>query len=166
MKSMSCRKHGHHDDNCVCGVLRAIADVQDQVDPDVDNNDCEVSCERSIEELLSPITPPAPVNNTIPVILYCDCSPFLGFGVKKVGNTFTCFQSFVFKVKSVDEDCCAVLELLSTNKSTGGGAYPPSPVLDDPCDQFPATAFEGTGICITVDLSCFCAVTCLEPTFV
>jgi hypothetical protein len=164
---MSCRKHGHDDDNCVCAVLRNIADVQDQVDPEPVDNDCEVSCERSIEELLNPITtPPTNGNNTIPVILYCDCSPFLGFGVKKINGTFTCVQTFVFKVKSVDDDCCAVLELLQTNAKTSNGSYPPSPVINDPCDQFPASEFFGTGICITVDLSCFCGVTCLEPTFV
>jgi hypothetical protein len=163
---MSCRKHGHDDDNCVCAVLRNIADVQDQVDPAVDD-DCVVSCERSIEELLSPVTTPPNANNTIPVILYCDCAPFQGFGVKKVQGKFTCFKSFVFKVKSVDDDCCAVLELLETeDHKNKGGHYPPQPIVEDPCDQFPAEGFVGTGICITVDLSCFCAVTCLEPTFV
>lgn len=163
---MSCRKHGHDDDNCVCAVLRSIVDAQDQVNPEPVDNDCDVSCARSIDELLNPIVSPTSDNNTIPVILYCECSPFLGFGVKKVSGTFTCFQSFVFKVKSVDDDCCAVLELLQTNKSQSHGSYPPSPVIDDPCDQFPATGFTGTGICITVDLGCFCGVTCLEPTFV
>lgn len=161
---MSCRKHGRDSDNCVCDILRNIADVQDRVDPVVDN-DCEVSCARSIDELLAGTTPPTPIlNNTIPVILYCDCSPFVGFGVRKIGPTFTCFQSFIFKVKEVDDDCCAVLELLQTNKSNG--TYPPPITEFDPCDQFPATEIFGTGICITVDLSCFCGVTCLEPVFI
>jgi hypothetical protein len=157
---MSCRKPGHDDDNCVCAVLRRIADAQDMVDPDP-VGDCEVSCERSIEAVLAGATfPPVPGPNTIPVILYCDCSPFLGFGVKKVSGIFTCFQTFVFRVSSVDEYCCASLELLETVPPSGTSLSEP---LEHPCEQFPASGFTRTGICITVDLNCFCGVTCLEP---
>lgn len=161
---MSCRGHGpgREDENCVCGVLRAIVDAQDQVSP-VDDDNCDVSCQRSINILLGDVVAPTNGPNTIPVILYCGCEPFLGTGVRveTVGQNqrFECVQSFVFRVNSVDDNCCATLELLDTgdNVNPNGGV----------CSQFQGNAgpgsVEGTGICITVDLNCFCAVTCLDP---
>ncbi|WP_442599203.1 CotY/CotZ family spore coat protein [Neobacillus sp. D3-1R] len=162
---MSCRGHGHHEnENCVCGVLRAIVDAQDQVSP-IEEGDCTVSCERSIQELLAGVVSPTSGPNTIPVILYCACEPFLGFGVRKTTTApvgrLDCVRSFIFRVNSVDENCCASLELLETGHSNQGNHF-------DVCDQFPGNSVSpeditGTGICITVDLSCFCAVTCLDP---
>ncbi|MDP4084393.1 MAG: CotY/CotZ family spore coat protein [Bacillota bacterium] len=151
---MSCQPSGTQ--NCVCAVLTAIADAQDQVSPVTTG--CTVSCERSIQELLSGVSPATTAPNTIPVILYCGCDPFLGTGVS-VGNNHAldCVQSFVFRVSSVDENCCARLELLTVK----GGPNPATP-----CAQFNGAKVSDitrTGICITVDLSCFCAVTCLEP---
>ncbi|RDY71431.1 hypothetical protein DXT76_07550, partial [Halobacillus trueperi] len=35
------------------------------------------------------------------------------------------------------------------------------------CDYFPGSSIRNlraTGVCITVDLDCFCSITCLEPT--
>jgi hypothetical protein len=166
-KFMSCGHKMKHHDQCVCSVLKAIADAQDQVSP-VTNN-CEVSCERSIQELLNGVSPATATPNTIPVILYCKCDPFLGTGVIQVTtgqgqNQVThleCIQSFVFRVSSVNNQCCAVLELLQTVNANG---HPINP-CEDVCSQFGTNArgFERTGICITVDLDCFCAVTCLEP---
>ncbi|MFD2443217.1 CotY/CotZ family spore coat protein [Bacillus sp. CGMCC 1.16607] len=159
---MSCRGHGpHEDENCVCGVLRAIVDAQDQVSP-VEEDNCDVSCQRSINVLLGDVVTPTTGPNTIPVILYCDCDPFLGVGVRndpQHAGRLECVQSFLFRVNSVDENCCASLELLSTGHGNNA---------NDPCDQFPGNSvrlsdIEGTGICITVDLNCFCAVTCLDP---
>ncbi|WP_210364544.1 CotY/CotZ family spore coat protein [Bacillus sp. REN3] len=155
---MSCGKHnggGSSSDNCVCDVLREIARVQDMVEDEC----CVTSCERSIQALLGETA-----NNnldTIPIILYCKCDPFLGVGVGTAttgGNTtFDCIESFVFRVCSVDDDCCAVLELLDTG-------HDPNP-SQGPCSQFQGnvklTDLTRTGVCITVDLSCFCAVTCL-----
>ncbi|HYK74557.1 MAG TPA: CotY/CotZ family spore coat protein [Pseudoneobacillus sp.] len=162
---MSCRGHnGFDSDNCVCAVLRRIADVQDALEPDT-TGPCTTSCERSIAQLEGLVSPVTNGPDTIPVILYCDCEPFLGTGVRL--NTpgassnvrFECIQSFLFRVNSVDEDCCATLELLTA----GGGPNP-----QDPCSQFPGGSvglndIDATGICITVDLNCFCGVTCLDP---
>lgn len=154
-------RKGYSDDNCVCTVLRAIADAQDQVSPVTGG--CDVSCERSIQELLNGVSPTTTSPNTIPVILYCGCDPFLGTGVIVVtpgGSTnqhFDCVQTFVFRVNAVDDNCCATLELLEVKGC-------PSP--DNPCDQFNGAKpgdITRTGICITADLSCFCSVTCLEP---
>lgn len=143
-------------DNCVCAVLRRIADAQDAVSP---TNGCTTSCDKSIQDLMNGVSPTSTAN-TIPVILYCGCEPFRGTGVRIVtpggssNQHFDCVNTFVFRVNSVDDDCCARLELLEVK----GG---PSP--DEPCDQFNGAKpgdIEATGICITVDLNCFCAVSC------
>lgn len=169
---MSCGK-GHHPTgntgNCVCDVVRAIADAQNEV---VENS-CDVSCERSIESLLDPAA--ANDLNTVPFILYGKkLKPFKGFGIdfKRNNNNnnnqkFECVESFVFRVKTVDDDCCAVLELLAFGDDggdKGGGGGGKDKDEDDPCDQINGQKLEdlvATGICLTVDLSCFCAITCL-----
>ena len=98
--------------------------------------------------------------DTVPVILYCDCKPFKGYGAEKkikqghfgMGDIVS---SFIFRVKSVDEDNCAVLELLiGDGQNCGPDNY------KDPTQQS-TKKLEATGICITVDLDCFCHVTCL-----
>ncbi|TLS37784.1 CotY/CotZ family spore coat protein [Pseudalkalibacillus caeni] len=137
---------------CVSDILRRIADVQSEV-----TEGCRVSCEQSIEDLVSPV---AGNNlNTIPLILYCGCEPFEGFGVRRDNSGFECLSSFFFRVKSVDEHDCAVLELLEVDgMGNGNGGHGPK----NPCDQFDeSTEFTRTGICITADLTCFCAVSCL-----
>ncbi|QGH34603.1 spore coat protein [Gracilibacillus salitolerans] len=139
-------------DSCVCDVVRAIADAQDNV---VEIG-CDVSCARSIQDLVSP----ARGNglDTVPFILYDKKGkPFKGFGTEVSDGRFECFSSFIFRVTEVDdEDCCAVLELLVfDNDDTTCG---------DPCEQLDNEKIKDlqrTGICITVDLDCFCAITCL-----
>ena len=151
---MGCKGNNHKFENCVCEVLRAVADAQDEVAGT--DTDCDVSCHRSIRDLLAG----AQDNNdldTIPLILYCgDCSPFEGFGARSTNGGLNFYSSFFFRVTSVD-DCCAKLELLLL----AGSSNP-----KDPGDQFcdaTDSDFYRSGICITVDLDCFCAVTCLDP---
>ncbi|RCW69759.1 CotY/CotZ family spore coat protein [Saliterribacillus persicus] len=148
---------GKFTDNCVCDVVRAIANAQD----DVVDQHCDTSCAQSIRSLVSPIT----ANNldTVPFILYSkNLKPFQAYGaeVSTQGGgpaRFDCVRSFIFRVNEIGEDdCCAVLELLTFNGEGSG--------CDDPCDQIDneqVNDLERTGICITVDLSCFCAITCL-----
>src|SRR5690625_4783654 len=89
------------------------------------------------------------------------CKPFKGFGAhpKNIGKVFS---SFYFRVKKVNKDCCATLELLldpsdlvSTSDHKKKAKNP-----KDPMDQ-KTKNLRRTGICITVDLHCFCHVTCL-----
>lgn len=157
---MSCNKKHFDKDGCVEDVLRRVAAAQDEVDGD---DDCDVSCHRSIQELLAGAVSPANFD-TIPLILYCGCDPFLGTGIRTItrGSSTTqalqCIESFFFRVTSVD-DGCAKIELLSTRRTGNQQGF------DQPCDQITGnnTEFFRTGICITVDLSCFCAVVCLDP---
>ncbi|WP_232824250.1 CotY/CotZ family spore coat protein [Paraliobacillus zengyii] len=158
-------------DQCVCDIVQQIVDAQDEVANN--NNHCVTSCEQSIQQLLSPQTQTVNgTNTTIPFILYCqDCKPFIGNGVfqdelGKSGNTyFGCVETPIFRAKKFVEgsECCVKLELLLP--VTAGGSTP-CPGGRDVCDYFPGNSikdFQSTGICITVDLNCFCSITCLDP---
>lgn len=135
--------------NCVCDILKEIAEAQS----DVIENCCDSSCEQSINDLLGDTDQ----NNgldTVPLILYCKgtCKPFKGFGAhpSDIGDVVA---SFYFRVKKVDDDCCAILELLRD-------PHDDDPNPKNPVDQ-KTKHLRATGICITADLNCFCHVTCL-----
>ncbi len=158
--SLMGRKVGCNDDvagietgsDCVCDVVRAIADAQDNVV----EMECDVSCARSIQDLVAPVSGNG--LDTVPFILYDKKGkPFKGFGAEISDGQFECFSSFIFRVNEVDdEDCCAVLELLVFDND--------DEACGDPCEQLDneqVEDLERTGICITVDLNCFCAITCL-----
>lgn len=139
--------------DCVCDVVRAIAEAQE----DVADQHCDVSCHRSIRNLVSPDTGNG--YDTVPFILYNKKGePFRGVGAGIESNgaaTFSCVESFVFRVSEV-HDCCAMLELLVFDGDSATG--------DMPCSQIDGEtvgSLERTGICITVDLNCFCAISCL-----
>lgn len=145
---MSCGKQ-HHTGNCVCDILKEIAEAQH----DVIENCCDSSCEQSITDLLGE-TETSHGLDTVPVLLYCQdgCLPFKGFGAhpENIGDIR---GSFYFRVKKVTDDCCAVLEMLRDPHDTD-----PNPA--SPVDQ--KTGYlRTTGVCITVDADCFCHVTCL-----
>lgn len=162
---MSCGKD-FHTNNCVCDTLLAIVEAQEKVSPTAD--DCAFSCNTAIRELVAGVTTPA---NTIPVILTCknSCLPFVGVGVgrRTTGTPLRPFDvtlGVVFRVVDVDPDtCCATLEILDPEPSEGN----PIANCDDPCfflNQLNnAQRLESTGVCITVDLDCFCAVACIFP---
>ncbi|GAA0432777.1 spore coat protein CotY [Lentibacillus halophilus] len=145
---MGCGKY-HETGNCVCDILKEIANAQN----DVVENCCTTSCEKSINDLLGD-TDQGNGLDTVPVILYCEdnCEPFKGFGANP-DNIGDMMASFYFRVKRVDDDCCAVVELL---RDPGDTSRNP----DNPVDQ-DTSNLRATGICITVDSNCFCHVTCL-----
>ncbi|UOR13108.1 CotY/CotZ family spore coat protein [Halobacillus amylolyticus] len=141
--------------DCVCDILRDIKAAQDEVAGD---NCCDYGCKQSIDDLVGG-TMGGNGRDTIPVILYCEgtCKPFKGFGGKRCednSNNFDVKESFFFRVKDVDDDCCATLELL-LSPETGSDCGCECPAEQETED------LSATGICITVDLKCFCHVTCL-----
>jgi len=151
---MGCKKSDMESVSCVRDILEEIADAQD----DIKEYGCDTSCKQSINDLLGETNNGNDLD-TVPVILYNkDGSPFKGFGANqkhrhhKVGPIVA---SFIFRVKKVDEDGCAILELLLSDEQDCSCDH-----LKDPADQ-KTHDLEGTGICITVDLDCFCHVTCL-----
>ncbi|MFC0524750.1 CotY/CotZ family spore coat protein [Pontibacillus salicampi] len=134
-------------EGCVCDILKEIVDAQNDV-----SDDCNSSCEQSINDLLGDTG--GSNKDTVPVLLYCkDCKPFKGFGARR-NNIGDVLESFYFRVKEVDEDCeCALLELLIDPDAKDDDPKSPSKQKTD--------NLRATGICITVDLSCFCHITCL-----
>lgn len=166
---MSTCKSSH----CVCEKVREIVIAQDRVSND--NNDCcTTGCDRSIEDLLSPVANNSTVRETtIPIVLYCkgDCEPFFGSGISQELRTppgegrfnFECVETPVFRAKKFDEDneCCVQLELLEPVNAGGQ----PVNGADTVCSFFGENTrdLRATGLCITVDLNCFCAITCLDP---
>jgi len=138
--------------SCVCDVLREIDRAQEDISNN--NNCCDSSCDRSISDLLGETEEERNGLDTVPVILYCrdSCKPFKGYGAhpRHIDNLMS---SFYFRVKSVDDDCCAVLELL---KDRGCSSKDPHSPMEQETGRL-----RGTGICITVDVNCFCHITCL-----
>lgn len=145
---MGCGKE-FHTGSCVCDILKEIADAQQ----DVVENCCDSSCEQSISDLLGE-TEVSSGLDTVPVILYCKdgCKPFKAFGAHP-DNIGDIKASYYFRVKKVMKDCCAVVELLRDPQCDSRNPK-------DPIDQ-KTNRLRTTGICITVDLNCFCHVTCL-----
>ncbi|UOQ46508.1 spore coat protein [Halobacillus salinarum] len=159
---MSCGKN-YDSGSCVIDILRDIVDAQNDV-----LTDCMTSCEQSIADLLGD-TGGGTGLDTVPVILYCKgtCKPFKGFGSRKFDDYCNVKGSFFFRVKSVDDDGCAILELLFSERLLENNAdsaedngchkrFDPESPAEQNCNNLRAS-----GICITVDLNCFCHVTCL-----
>ncbi|MDA1541968.1 CotY/CotZ family spore coat protein, partial [Bacillus cereus group sp. TH244-1LC] len=89
--------------------------------------------------------------------------PIVSYLSNKLGavQSLTSCRSPIFRVESVDDDSCAVLRVLSVVL----GDSSPVPPTDDPICTFlavPNARLVSTSTCITVDLSCFCAIQCLR----
>lgn len=153
-------EHDKDDKDCICSILKRILKAQEEVE----ECKCKVSCERSIRQILSQTDCPP---NTIPFTLGCGCDLFCGRAAiyGKNGN-FCLISSPFFKVKKVDQNCCAVLELLwpTHNGEPFKGSLKCKDNNSFPCHDF--NGFIGTGACITVDLSCFCSISCQKSIMV
>jgi Spore coat protein Z len=164
--------HHEHHEGCVGDVLKAILHAQERAKK---QDDCHHSCKESISDLLE--EKKRPKKNTIPFLLFCgDCEPFKASGVKVVKNhhtkkkKFACISSFIFKIKDLN-DGCAILELLTfqPDRSCNSDHKQIQKSPCTPCCQINHKDVDdlmGTGICITVDLSCFCAISCLPAVFI
>ncbi|MCA0971969.1 spore coat protein [Halobacillus litoralis] len=149
------------DSHCVRNILKEIIRAQNEVA----DHCCDTSCEQSIRDLISPSTGNG--NTTVPFVLYCkDCKPFFASGLKKKASShgYHCIETPVFKAKKFVDDNCVKLELLKPVHHHGGHSWHKCDkksvcsVLDD------VVSFQSTGICTTVDVSCFCGITCLDAT--
>lgn len=119
--------HHHHapSGNCVKGTVHQIIRAQRKA-AERDTTTCLTSCERSIDDLLSPTEDrKKPKHTTIPFMLICKdgCKNFIGSGVVKketLGREyFECVESPIFKVRGFvrGSDNCVKLELLLPIKS-------------------------------------------------
>ncbi|MED0990699.1 MULTISPECIES: CotY/CotZ family spore coat protein [Bacillus] len=147
---MSCNENKHHSSShCVADVVKFINELQD-----CSTTTCGSGCEIPFLGAHSSSS----VANTRPFILYTKAgTPFEAFAPS--GSLTDCTSPF-FRVESVDDDSCAVLRVLTV---TVGG----DPVTDGTkqiCTflNSPHATLRGTNTCITVDLSCFCAIQCLR----
>ncbi len=168
---MSC-EHGEYTNNCVCDILLDIVEAQEKVSP----SNCVSGCSTALDELCGGIDPTGARPTTIPVSLICkgDCDYFVARGVRRTNaGGITSAMAVAFRVVDVDpETCCATLELLQF-VDTSGFITPELTktslinnlfdILDDPVSE-PNGGYFHSGICITVDLNCFCGVVCHPAT--
>lgn len=166
--------HCVKEEDCIKNVIKRIIKAQDKA-----IDDCAVSCESSIQQLLRghDETELKPAHTTIPFVLFCShtCRPFIGSGIFQSPpdqadcTFFGCVESPVFRAKRFvdNSDHCVSLELLLpvTDDCDVPGAATDS--HENICSFFPkndpVTDFMATGICLTVDLNSFNAITCLNP---
>lgn len=131
---MSCNSNqfagNYQDDGCIKSVVKRIVKAQ-RIAVDAENDSCGTSCERSLEDLLSPVLEARPRrrHTTIPFMLICKhtCKPFVGTGItsrdhhnhdhdqnRNRHGHFECVESPIFRVRgySGKSDNCVKLELL------------------------------------------------------
>ncbi|MGP4106492.1 CotY/CotZ family spore coat protein [Virgibacillus sp. L01] len=157
---MGCGSNSNNDvgfetDNCVCEALREVLAAQEENNNN--NNGCTTSCAGFA------LNPASNGPTTIPFVLTTKANTlFYSFG--NIADT-DCFVSVYFKVRAIDENCCAVLEILEPNEGreiSGNDCCVP---LNQVCAGG-ALELMTTGQCVTVDLNCICAVQCFDPSVV
>src|SRR5690625_3455167 len=115
----SFQKQGSRSNHCVKDTVRKIIKAQVRA-VEKDTVTCITSCERSINDLLSPDRDRRPRHTTIPFMLICksSCKYFIGNGIVKQfvngDRFFECIQSPVFKARGFvnGSNNCVKLELL------------------------------------------------------
>ncbi|UPM53420.1 CotY/CotZ family spore coat protein [Gottfriedia acidiceleris] len=175
---MSCKdNHDKKRNHCVCDVVKFINDLQDCA-----TNTCPTGCDVPFLGA----NPNVPLANTRPFLLYLANGEL--FRVPAFNNNMmavmsqqanqdgnqnqnknaqinNCQDTVVFRVESVDDDCCAVLRALvpvnnkdnKDNKNNNQNTF---------CELVEADMFVASNTCVTVDLDCFCAIQCLRDVHV
>ena len=148
--------------NCVCEVVRAIKDIQDNA---VEEECAE--CSSCFTEPLGSMVSPArrePVDTRVFVLSTADGSPFHAF-LTHEGNACV---SIYFRVEEVFDNCCATLRVLVPGHRDNSGHFAPVNLVSnnekccvDLTKVCQVDRFRASRDCITVDLSCFCAVQCI-----
>ncbi|SDC79652.1 spore coat protein Z [Terribacillus halophilus] len=137
---------------CVKDILKEIANAQ----KDIYTECCATSAEQSINDLLGNWGGSTGFD-TVPFIIYTENGiPFRGLGVvpgATPGTLGPLAASYYFRVKTVYEDDCAVLELLRDPADLN--------LTPDNIDVQAVANLTATGLCFTVDLHCFCHITTL-----
>jgi hypothetical protein len=152
----------NHDDfrsgNCVCEVVRAIKDIQDNAVED----EC-TECSSCFTEPLGSLVSPArrdPVDTRVFVLSDAEGNPFHAFFS---GENNACVSIF-FRVEDVFDNCCATLRVLVPGRREGGNFVPVNLISGGALDLSrvcQVERFRASNDCITVDLKCFCAVQCI-----
>lgn len=157
-------------DGCVCEALRFIKRLQD-IQTDDDCLECNTDCfMRPLGSLNCPTQ--SPINTRVFSLLTKTGDQFKSsFQPISTGTNPTvsnCYSVF-FRVQNIFNDCCATLQVLAPFKDAE--FRHPVKVITD-CGKLNLNAlceakyFKATNTCITVDLSCFCGVQCLDDIYV
>jgi len=168
-------KCGHHQAPCVCNTVKRIVAAQNHV---ANRHCCNTSCEQSIQDLKAPSRRRVHSNTIIPFVLHCKgtCKPFIAKGIQQVpiaGYTNESWYKslrtpFLFAKRFVTgSDCCVQVELLRPSNANGMPLADSGDQLEDFLSNrtpFRTIQFRKTGICLTIDLDCFCMIQCLAPT--
>ncbi|WP_088066575.1 CotY/CotZ family spore coat protein [Gottfriedia luciferensis] len=179
---MSCKDdHNRKRNHCVCDVVKFINDLQDCA-----THTCPTGCDVPFLGA----NPNVPLANTRPFLLYLANGEL--FRVPAFNNTMTaimaqqrdggdgqnqnqnknaqinnCQDTVVFRVESVDDDCCAVLRALVPVKTNNqGGNKDKDQNQINFCNLVDGDMFVASNTCVTVDLDCFCAIQCLRDVHV
>ncbi|WP_310365674.1 CotY/CotZ family spore coat protein [Neobacillus drentensis] len=161
---MGCGNNNHdfRNGNCVCDVVRAIKDIQDNAVEEDECPECFSCSAMPLGSLVSPVRRD-PVDTRVFVLSTADGSPFHAF----FSNENNACVSIYFRVEDVFDNCCATLRVLVPGRREGGTFCPVNLVsggdkccinLDKVCQ---VERFRASNDCITVDLNCFCAVQCI-----
>lgn len=169
-------------DGCVCEALRFIKRLQD-VGTDEDCVECKTDCfMRPLGGLVSPSQ--RRFNTRVFMLLTKDGDPFKAMyrptSVRRGSRPGTtaevdsksfcatnCYSVF-FRVQSIFSDCCATLQVLAPFKDEKL-RHPVDIIKNGKLDLealCEAKYFGPTDTCITVDLSCFCGVQCLDDVYI
>ncbi|WP_018664522.1 CotY/CotZ family spore coat protein [Heyndrickxia acidiproducens] len=146
---MSSKSYDNHSHACVCDVVHFINDIQDAA---VEDSSCPTNC---LNPVLGGNKGHHSHVNTRPFILYTkDGKPFEPVYKNDYFESCDdfCEESKFLRVENVD-GCCAVVRVLKC-------------ACDDDHGDHSRVRFEATDTCITVDLTFFSAIQCLEDTFV
>jgi len=176
---MSCKdNHDKKRNHCVCDVVKFINDLQDCA-----TNTCPTGCDVPFLGA----NPNVPLANTRPFLLYLANGEL--FRVPAFNNNMmavmaqqanqdgnqnqnknaqvnNCQDTVVFRVESVDEDCCAVLRALVPVKAGDGKDNNKNNNQNTFCELVDGDMFVASNTCVTVDLDCFCAIQCLRDVHV
>lgn len=152
--------HGH----CVCEVVREIKRIQDAAT----NNDCNPCGYTCFQEPLGGLVSPTRnhADTRVFTLLTKDGKPFFSTYVDGQGPDCDCVSVY-FRVNEFVDDCCVTLTVLRPLNAQrqevdllnehGTGLN-----LRKLCK---VRHFELTGTCITVDLRCFCGISCIADVF-
>ena len=151
---------GMKDNGCVCEVVRAILEIQNQATHD-DCSSCTTNC---FLEPLGGIVSPArkSADTRVFTLLTNTGKPFMAtFSSEEYPEACA---SMYFRVEDMFDDCCATLRVLiplteeeeEVNLLADCGTQIDLHCI---CD---VKKFVASNSCITVDLSCFCAVQCIQ----
>lgn len=160
---MGCGRNSDDDfrsNNCICEVVRAIKDIQDNAVDD-ECADCPSCFMEPLGTLVSPARRDRP-DTRVFVLKTADGSPFHAFFN---GENNACVSIF-FRVEDVFDNCCATLRVLIPGRRDGGNFVPVDLIGDNEC-CIDLTAvcqvdrFRASNDCITVDLKCFCGIQCI-----